>query len=290
MGSKRLFSQTLILVSVFSLSQLPLILSAVNDKEGNSFGTVTLPNTVEAHHLTEELQESSKATYITVPVIKAIDKVPSPKTIDSLNNKKLKGYRAKSNKQRLGHAKELLGKYYKKTAVGKKIVGVRPFIVDVARRSLPKKWKKKAPQIADAILKNSKKHKFDPIFLMSVIVNESSFRPDIRGGVGEIGLMQIRPKTAKWISKKMGIRYKGKKSLKNPVKNIEIGAAYIAHLRDRFKSHGRLYLAAYNMGATNVNRALARAIWPKTYAAKVMKYYMEYYKQLTEPAQFVTKN
>jgi soluble lytic murein transglycosylase-like protein len=64
--------------------------------------------------------------------------------------------------------------------------------------------------------------------------------------------------------------------------NIRLGAAYLAQLRGEFNSHGRLYLAAYNMGSTNVQRALAKQIFPKEYPGRVMVRYMRFYSEYQE--------
>jgi 2-oxoacid:acceptor oxidoreductase gamma subunit (pyruvate/2-ketoisovalerate family) len=45
---------------------------------------------------------------------------------------------------------------------------------------------------------------------------------------GEIGLMQLKPVTAKWICNKFNMPWKGAKSLYDPVTNIKIGAVYLA--------------------------------------------------------------
>ncbi len=115
-----------------------------------------------------------------------------------------------------------------------------------------------------------------------MIENESSFNPEVKGTSGEIGLMQLMPRTAKWIAGKLRMKYQGKKTLTDPVANIRLGAAYLAHLRAEFDFHGRLYLAAYNMGSANVQRALDRRIWPKDYAARVMQRYMRLYTELRD--------
>jgi len=195
--------------------------------------------------------------------------------------------------RRIAQAKELLGKHYQKSIVrkGESVPGISDFVKKQVKQLTVAKWKNSHYKISAAIMRASKKHSFDPMFLMAVIQNESTFDPSIHGSFGEIGLMQIKPSTADWISKKAGIRYKSGADLENPVKNIEIGAAYLAYLRTRFNSHSRLYLSAYNMGTTNVNRALGKQIWPKDYASRVMGFYVKYYTELASPApQLVSQN
>jgi len=189
--------------------------------------------------------------------------------------------------RRLDHARELLGKYYKKSVVrgGEHVKKVNGMIYRWTRKQLPKTFKKDSMKIAQTIIDQSLKYEFDPIFLLAVISNESKFDPLIVGDVGEIGLMQIRPTTAKWITELKGIKYRGKSTLRDPVVNIKVGSAFLAFLREKFDSHARLYLAAYNMGQGNVRYALSKKIWPKDYAANVMQHYVGYYNELTQADQ-----
>lgn len=186
------------------------------------------------------------------------------------------------------HAQELMGPHYKRTLASiaevHEHVDFRDFIETQVSKSLPKAFKRQSRKVAQTILSVSEKYEFDPVFLMAVIANESSFNPKARGSVGEIGLMQLRPETAKWVHEKLAL--KGVKStpqsLEDPVNNIKIGAAYLNMLREKFDSHGRLYLAAYNMGVSNVNRKLKENLWPKEYPIRVMKRYIGFYNSLKD--------
>jgi soluble lytic murein transglycosylase len=187
---------------------------------------------------------------------------------------------------RISHAHELLGKYYDKSAVqsGEDAEQVNKMIYRWTKKSLPAAFRSHYQEISQAIIDESLRNGFDPIFVSSVIANESSFDPTKIGGVGEIGLMQLRPETAKWIAKIAGIPWKGKKSLKDPLVNIKLGTAFLSYLQKKFGSHARLYLAAYNMGQGNVKDALERKIWPKEYPLRVMRRYVGYYRQIAEEA------
>ncbi|MEK6579017.1 MAG: lytic transglycosylase domain-containing protein [Bdellovibrionota bacterium] len=183
---------------------------------------------------------------------------------------------------RLLHAKELLGKYYGKSIVQttELITDVYPFIQKFTEKALPSIFKGKSDLIAQTILRESEKYSFDPVFVLAVITHESRFDPKAKGQFGEVGLMQLKPTTAKWIADRFDISFKGLKSLRNPVTNIQLGTAFLSLLRDRFDSHSQLYLAAYNMGATNVNRALKNQTWPKTYPIRVMNEYVKFYTEI----------
>lgn len=183
---------------------------------------------------------------------------------------------------RLQHAHELLGKYYRKSAVraGENVKKINSKIYAWTKARLPKKFKKDYQKIAQAIIDESLKHEFDPVFVLSVIQNESTFNPNRLGALDEIGLMQLRPATAEWIAQKFGMKFEGKESLHDPITNIRIGTAYMDYLRSRFDNHAQLYLSAYNMGKRNVDRNLNENVWPKEYAHHVMRYYVEFYSSL----------
>ncbi|MEO7161814.1 MAG: lytic transglycosylase domain-containing protein [Bdellovibrionia bacterium] len=183
---------------------------------------------------------------------------------------------------RWSHAKELLGPKYHKSVVksGEKIADMDEMLTNWTNRALKGRWKKYARSVAQTIIQESDKYGFDPIFLMAVIENESSFNPEIIGTVGEIGLMQVTPDTGAWIAKIYNLPWKGKQQLKDPSYNIRIGAAYMAHLREEFDFEGQLYLAAYNMGSGNVRKALGKQIRPKIYSSRVMLRYLRFYSEL----------
>lgn len=183
---------------------------------------------------------------------------------------------------RVGHAQELLGKRYKRSVVYifHQNSDLEKNLQSLVHARLPKAFKNQSAAISEAIIQESKEHALDPYFLMAVISGESSFNPLARGPVGEMGLMQIRPETAKWIAQKLGIPWKDNHSLNNPVYNIKIGTAYLSYLRQKFEGHGQLYIAAYNMGARSVRNALGRNVWPKDYPIHVMKRYLAFYKEM----------
>ena len=185
---------------------------------------------------------------------------------------------------RLQHAHELLGKYYRGSIVrsGERVTKINSKIYRWTRELLPKKHRKEYQVVAQTIIDEALKYGFDPVFLMSVIQGESSFKPEMRGKLDEIGLMQLRPATAKWISHKYAMEWKGDASLKDPSTNIRIGAAFLSYLRERFDSHATLYLAAFNMGQKNVDSAMDRKIWPKDYPNHVMRRYVAFYHELDE--------
>ena len=183
---------------------------------------------------------------------------------------------------RLHHARELLGKYYDKSVVasGEGIRKINRRIYTWTREHLPAKFKKDYRKIAQAIIDTAVKHDFDPVFLLSVIEYESAFDPTRKGSLDEIGLMQLRPATAEWIAQKYGLKFVGRKTLRDPVANIRIGTAYMDYLRENYDFQARLYISAYNMGERNVDSLVEKNVWPRAYASHVMRYYVDFYAQI----------
>jgi soluble lytic murein transglycosylase len=202
--------------------------------------------------------------------------------MNSLSYAKSDISRSLASIQRVDHARELLGKRYKKSIVStfENHQGIEANILATITKRLPKKFKSQAKMITEAIFIEAKTHSMDPYFVMAVISGESSFNPLAVGPVGEIGMMQIRPATGKWMAEKIKFKWKGDKTLRDPVANIKLGTAYLAWLREKFDNHGQLYLAAYNMGAKNVKNALAKHVRPKDYPLHVMKRYIAFYRAI----------
>ena len=160
--------------------------------------------------------------------------------------------------------------------------GLHAFVLGASRGRLKGPWKRRAADVSRAILSESRLRGLDPVMLMAVIANESSFNPAAIGSHGEVGLMQIRPGTAEWIARIKKLPYKGRRTLLDPVQNIRLGAAYMGLLRQRYGRDCRLILAAYNMGSASLERALARRRSVNSYPCRVLKRYAGLRAELRE--------
>jgi soluble lytic murein transglycosylase len=236
------------------------------------------PSAVTTKHFSRVLRDTAFAVVVGVLAVASL--LPSLANAGTLSEAE--------RDSRIAHAHELLGSHYNKSAVraGENVDKINQMIYHWTHDALPDNYKKVYKKVAQTIIDESLKNGFDPIFVMSVIMNESTFKPTTVGPFGEIGLMQIRPQTAQWIGKKQKMKFKNalavKKALQDPCMNIKLGTAYLAYLRERFDSHARLYLAAYNMGQGNVEQALSKNIWPKIYAIRVMNHYVGYYREIRD--------
>ncbi len=167
---------------------------------------------------------------------------------------------------------------------------IKSFVKEVVQDRLPGATSKVATQVTNQILLSSIESNLDPILILAVIQHESRFNSKTIGDAGEIGLMQIKPTTASWIAKRIGLKkpdFNGhhRARLFDPKTNIAIGSAYLAYMKERFPKHNSLFLSAYNMGPANVMQNLAKQRLPHQYSSKVMTQYYSIYRELKTKLQ-----
>ena len=105
----------------------------------------------------------------------------------------------------------------------------------------------------EIVYANSRKYEISPEIIASIINVESGYKENSLSNKGAVGLMQILPSTAQWISSKIGLNYE---SLYSPEVNIEFGTFYLSYLLECFEDID-LAICAYNAGQGNVNRWLS---------------------------------
>lgn len=114
----------------------------------------------------------------------------------------------------------------------------------------------KLHRLAYAIVLESRKLDLDPFFVAAVIKSESAFNHKALSYAGALGLMQLMPETAKYVSKKSDLRWDGTARLKDPYYNIKLGTAYLKYLDEMFDGNREQMLIAYNWGPNNLLKAL----------------------------------
>jgi soluble lytic murein transglycosylase len=85
----------------------------------------------------------------------------------------------------------------------------------------------------------------DPLFLMSLVREESRYDHDVISPARAVGLAQLLPSTAQSISSDAGMTVR---RLQDPATNLLLGARYLKLQLDRFNGNHALALAAYNAG------------------------------------------
>ncbi len=98
----------------------------------------------------------------------------------------------------------------------------------------------------DIILKYSKEYGVDPAIVFAIMREESHYDKNIRSPVNAVGLMQIMPSTADWLSPHIGIK-RSEIDLTNPDQNIKFGVYYIKFIMNRVYDT-ELIMAGYNAG------------------------------------------
>lgn len=104
------------------------------------------------------------------------------------------------------------------------------------------------------VMQNAEKNKIDPAWIYGIMRRESAFSEDIKSPVGATGLMQIMPKTAKYISRKISRKNRSYQKLTQAANNIELGSAYLSYLNEKYKGNKVLATASYNAGPTRIDK------------------------------------
>ena len=99
-------------------------------------------------------------------------------------------------------------------------------------------------------------YRVDRALLFALARAESGFDPNAESARGALGLMQIMPATAVRVASNGNIRYRGRRELRDPVKNLTIGQAYVAQLlEEELSGRSLIHLAlAYNAGLSRLKR------------------------------------
>jgi soluble lytic murein transglycosylase len=110
----------------------------------------------------------------------------------------------------------------------------------------------------DALLAESAEQKIDPTFMAALIRQESMFNPAATSAVGARGLMQVMPDLAGRLAGTLGYPVWDPVLLYQPDVSLQLGAYHLQELVGRY-DRGVEVLAAYNAGATRVERWVRRA-------------------------------
>jgi soluble lytic murein transglycosylase len=98
----------------------------------------------------------------------------------------------------------------------------------------------------------------DPLLILAMMRQESSFDPRAQSGAQAMGLTQVVPPTARSIAAHLGRQDFALRDLFKPAVSVEFGTWFMSQLLGEYK--GRLFpaLTAYNAGGANVARWLQR--------------------------------
>ncbi|HVT44140.1 MAG TPA: lytic transglycosylase domain-containing protein [Thermoanaerobaculia bacterium] len=128
----------------------------------------------------------------------------------------------------------------------------------------------------DLIHEKASKYDVDPVLVASVMEAESRFKQRARSHKGAQGLMQLMPRTGRWM---------GARNLYDPDQNVDAGVKYLKYLEERFDGDLNKMIAAYNAGEGNVRKygGVPPYRETRTYLKKVLS---NYEKNSTNLAQY----
>ncbi len=108
----------------------------------------------------------------------------------------------------------------------------------------------------ESIARVAEQNDLDPYLVAAVARTESGWDPGAVSHAGAVGLMQLMPGTATWITGLESWQGSDDPDLTDPDESLELGAFYLAYLVKYFGGDIRLALAAYNAGQGAVGRWL----------------------------------
>lgn len=152
----------------------------------------------------------------------------------------------------------------------------------------------------ELVINQSQKHDLNPAWAFAVIRQESAFTPDAKSHAGALGLMQLMPRTARQVARRLRVRMRNtQKALLNIATNVRLGVGYLKRISDNYNGNPVLATAAYNAGPSRVKSWLPEVgtsmpadLWvemvpfkeTRNYLKRVLTYTVIYEKRLGLPA------
>ena len=138
--------------------------------------------------------------------------------------------------------------------------------------------KEEVNQLTEVIYTESKKYKYDPMFILAIILTESSFKKGQTSSLGAKGLMQVMPYIGADVSPRAGVDWEGSNTLFEPEANIKLGMHHLFEQVLKFNDIKKALLA-YNLGETRLRSIIRKN---KPLPAKYLNKVLENYKMLKE--------
>ena len=133
-------------------------------------------------------------------------------------------------------------------------------------------------KLADVIYTESRHYRYDPMFVMAIILTESSFRRGQQSSMGALGLMQVKPSVGQDVAGRAGIDWQGSQTLFESEANIKVGTRLLFEQILKFGNVEQAILA-YNLGAARLRGLIQQGHEvPRSFLKKVI----DNYKMLRE--------
>jgi soluble lytic murein transglycosylase-like protein len=134
-------------------------------------------------------------------------------------------------------------------------------------------------KLAEAVLSESARAGYDPLFILGLVSVESGFRPHVSSERGAYGLMQLKPSTFAWIAGREPDIGDGAAVSEDPVVDVRLAVRYFRWLEHRFPRREEA-LMAYNAGPRRLRHykhvGIPRSV--RAYPRKVMREYQRFSK------------
>ena len=127
-------------------------------------------------------------------------------------------------------------------------------------------------RIAATIHDESHRYGYDPLFVLAMVEVESTCKPSARSRRGAVGLIQMKPSTARAVARDAGLPWHGAKTLTMPGVNIQLALRYLSALEEQFQDPD-LAVAAYHSGPQRVARMSRRHARRLPYLQKILLRY-----------------
>ncbi len=138
-------------------------------------------------------------------------------------------------------------------------------------------------KLADAVLTESARAGYDPLFVLALVAVESRFRVSVSSERGAAGLMQLKPSTFAWISaREPDIGADDAAVAEDPVIDVRLAIRYFHWLEKRFHSRDDA-LMAYNAGPRRLQQYKKGEEIPahvREYPVRIMKEYKRFVRIL----------
>lgn len=106
----------------------------------------------------------------------------------------------------------------------------------------------------DNVIPQARQMSLDSGWVYGLMRQESRFVMNAQSGVGAKGLMQLMPKTAAWVAKKIGMKHFHPSDVTLMDTNVALGTHYLRMVLSDLDNHPVLASAAYNAGPGRARR------------------------------------
>ena len=137
------------------------------------------------------------------------------------------------------------------------VIAIRNFRDALQRHRVPSDsplWRVTYPAGYLQAIRDAAAPHVDPFLVAGLIREESLYNPRALSPVGAMGLMQLMPKTANRVARRLGLGPVDRDALFEGALNVRLGAWHVGELLDRYQGNQVYAIAAYNAGPEAVRR------------------------------------